>query len=336
MPRRCTAAAPVTSPPATDRSAHLTIGVSDQAVVARYRSHRRWSYAGGVLSDDQVGQYERDGFLVLPGFVPHDECAALRQRANELVDSWEPSGERTVFSTEEQERTSNREFLSSGSSTWCFFEPDAFDTDGELRQPKALSINKIGHAMHDLDPVFERFTYRPELADVAHSIGIEQPLALQSMYIFKQPGIGGEVTCHQDATFLYTDPITVTGFWFAIEDATVDNGCLWAAPGSHRTGLRSLFRRAGAMTDDDGTEFVTLDETPLPAPPDDLVPLEVESGTMVVLHGLLAHWSDVNRSGRSRHAYSVHCIDGTADYPAWNWLQRPGDRPLRRLDTVAG
>jgi phytanoyl-CoA hydroxylase len=54
------------------------------------------------------------------------------------------------------------------------------------------------------------------------------------MYIFKQPGIGGEVGCHQDATFLYTDPITVTGFWFAIEDATLENGCLWAAPGGHR------------------------------------------------------------------------------------------------------
>ena len=46
------------------------------------------------------------------------------------------------------------------------------------------------------------------------------------MYIFKQPHIGGEVGCHQDATFLYTDPITVTGFWFAIEDATLENGCL--------------------------------------------------------------------------------------------------------------
>ena len=112
------------------------------------------------------------------------------------------------------------------------------------------------------------------------------------MYIFKQPLIGGEVGCHQDATFLYTDPMTVTGFWFAIEDATLDNGCLWAAPGGHRGPLRQLFKRTEAG---DGTKFEPLDATPLPTPPpagDELVPLEVPAGTMVVLHGLLPHWSD--------------------------------------------
>jgi phytanoyl-CoA hydroxylase len=54
----------------------------------------------------------------------------------------------------------------------------------------------------------------------------------------------------------------------------------------------------------------------------------------VVLHGLLPHWSDVNRSATSRHAYSVHCIAAGADYPAWNWLQRGDDLPLRSLQQV--
>ena len=89
------------------------------------------------------------------------------------------------------------------------------------------------------------------------------------------------------------------------------------------------------MTDDDGTVFETLDDTPLPTPPDDLVPLEVPAGTMIVLNGLLPHWSDANRSPRSRHAYSVHCISAAADYPAWNWLRRPPDLPLRQLGSVA-
>jgi phytanoyl-CoA hydroxylase len=153
------------------------------------------------------------------------------------------------------------------------------------------------------------------------------------MYIFKQPHIGGEVGCHQDATFLYTDPISVTGFWFAIEDATIDNGCLWVAPGGHTTGLRQVFKRVGG--DDEGTVFETLDATPPPVPPDDLVPLEVPAGTLVALDGRLPHWSDVNRSPVSRHAYTLHCISASAEYPAWNWLQRPANLPLRRLDTVA-
>jgi len=285
------------------------------------------------LSPDQVEQYQRDGFLVVPDFVSLESCASLRAAAERIVDRFEPDAIRTVFTTNEQERVSDGAFLGSGSGIHCFFEEEAFGADGALRQHKALSINKIGHAMHDLDPTFESFSYTPELAAVATDLGLSNALALQSMYIFKQPHIGGEVGCHQDATFLYTDPLSVTGFWFALEDATLMNGCLWAAPGGHRTPLRTTFRRAGA-TDDDGTVFEVLDHTPLPSP-GELVPLEVSAGTLVVLHGLLPHWSDVNRSSASRHAYSLHCIDAAAAYPAWNWLQRPASMPLRSLQQSA-
>jgi phytanoyl-CoA hydroxylase len=287
-----------------------------------------------MLSIDQIAGYHRDGFLVIEDFVTPDDCLALRERANEIVAAFEPSEHRTIFTTDEQQRSSNQEFLDSGAGIWCFFEEEAFGPTGELVQDKPLSINKIGHAMHDLDPVFEAFSYTPQLAAVAHDVGLADPLALQSMYIFKQPRIGGEVSCHQDAPFLYTDPITVTGFWFAIEDATMDNGCLWAQPGGHMGPLRRVYQRA----EDQGpgaTRFVELDDTPLPDPPAGLVPLVARAGSMVVLHGLLPHWSDVNRSPASRHAYSLHCISEAAEYPAWNWLQRPPTLPLRRLDRVA-
>jgi phytanoyl-CoA hydroxylase len=298
------------------------------------------AYAEAVLTKEQISQFDRDGFLVIEDFVTDEARHHLKARAIELVEQWEPGEHRSVFTTDEQERASNIEFLESGSSIWCFFESEAFDEAGELRQDKTLSINKIGHAMHDLDPVFEEFTYTDALAEVAADIGLIDPLALQSMYIFKQPGIGGEVGCHQDATFLYTDPITVTGFWFAIEDATITNGCLWAAPGGHKTSLRQVFQRRESLGGDlhpteDLTRFVTLDEAPLPVAPTELVPLEVPAGTLVVLNGLLPHWSDINRSPISRHAYTLHCISGAAEYPEWNWLQRPADMPLRRLDAVA-
>jgi len=62
----------------------------------------------------------------------------------------------------------------------------------------------------------------------------------QSMYIFKQGRIGGEVTAHQDATYLFTAPHqTCLGLWLALDDATLDNGCLWARKGSHREPIRS-------------------------------------------------------------------------------------------------
>lgn len=284
---------------------------------------------GRVLDDEQINRFDREGYLVVEDFASKESCAALKSAAEEIVDNFQPPTRPSVFRTDEQTRVSDREFLQSGGGISCFFEAEAFGEDGELRTDKSLSINKIGHAMHDLQPEFERFTYTPQLAGVAADIGMAEALALQSMYIFKQPLIGGEVTCHQDATFLYTDPITVTGFWFAIEDATIENGCMWAAPGGHRTALRKLFKRV-AHSDEGGTLFAELDPAPLPQP-SELVPIEVRAGTLVVLHGLLPHWSDVNRSPKSRHAYSVHCISTAAEYPSWNWLQRPATMPLRAL-----
>ena len=287
---------------------------------------------GELLNADQIADYHRDGFLVLPDFVSREACQQLKARAEQILHDFDPDAHRSVFTTNEQSRHADREFIDSASGIHCFFEEEAFDEQGRLQQPKELSVNKIGHAMHDLDPVFEAFTYNVRLAAVARDIGLTDPVAVQTMYICKQPRIGGEVGCHQDATFLYTDPVTVTGFWFAIEDATLENGCLWAEPGGHRTTLRKTFVRNAT---DDGATFTIHDDTPLPTPPEGLVPLEVTAGTLVILHGLLPHWSDVNRSDKSRHAYSLHCVSAAADYPSWNWLQRRDDVPLRRLDQVA-
>jgi len=271
-----------------------------------------------ALRDD----FERDGFLVLPGFVEQSACDELQGRMAECLDAFEPGDVATIFSTTEKTHAQDRYFLESGDKIRFFFEEEAFDAEGQLRQSKAQSINKVGHALHDLDPVFDRFSRQPALANLADAIGIRSPQLLQSMYIFKQPRIGGEVVCHQDATFLHTEPLSVVGFWFALEDATKENGCLWAEPGGHLGPLRSRFSRKG-----DQTEMIPLDPTPLPT--EGLVPLEVERGALVVLHGLLPHWSAPNRSTTSRHAYALHVIDGETTYAQDNWLQRPPNMPLR-------
>lgn len=275
-----------------------------------------------MLSHAQQRQYDRDGFLVLPGFKPAAEIAALRRRAADIVEAFDPAESRSIFTTQDQGRRTDRWFLDSGDKVRCFFEEEAFGPDGALRQAKALSINKIGHAMHDLDPVFSAFSHGPALAAVAADVGLHAPQLWQSMYIFKQPGIGGEVRWHQDATFFDTDPISVTTFWFALEDADRSNGCLWVEPGGHRGPLRELFVREG-----DATHIETLDSTPWPAA--NAVPVEVAAGTLVVFHGKLPHYSAPNRSAVSRHAYTLHVTDARAAYSARNWLQRGAGLPLQ-------
>ena len=164
-----------------------------------------------MLSPAQQAHYQTDGFLVLPGFKTAAEVAALRQRALAIVDAFDADAHRAIFSTSDQaRRAASRTFLDSAEGIQCFFEEEAFDADGRLRQAKALSINKIGHALHDLDPVFDAFSHGPALAALAADLGLAQPQLWQSMYIFKQPGIGGEVTWHQDASFFDTTPSTVT------------------------------------------------------------------------------------------------------------------------------
>ena len=257
-----------------------------------------------MLSTHQQVQYQAEGYLVLPGFKPADELAALRARALQIVDAFDADAHRSIFSTSDQARRSaGSDFLASAEGIQCFFEEEAFDDAGRLRQAKALSINKIGHAMHDLDPVFERFSRNPAMAELASDLGLVDPQLWQSMYIFKQPGIGGEVKWHQDATFFDTTPSTVTAFWFALEDATRDNGCLWVQKGGHRGPLRERFVR-GVDGDDDSVQMQALDATPWPDTTS-AVPLEVPAGTLVCFHGRLPHWSAPNRSAASRHAYTL-------------------------------
>jgi phytanoyl-CoA hydroxylase len=277
-------------------------------------------------TDRQLAQYDRDGFLVLENFADAESCDRLRNRANQLVHEFDPAGVLSIFSTREQSRLADDYFLASGDKIRFFFEENAFLSDGTLRQSKEQSINKIGHALHDLDPVFESLSRTADVKQLAADLGIARPLLLQSMYIFKQPHIGGEVTCHQDSTFLYTEPTEIAGLWFALEDATVENGCLWVMPGGHKTGLKSRWVR----TPEGGMRFNVFDSTPWPE--QRLVPLEVRKGTLIVLQGLLPHKSLENRSSKSRHAYTLHVISGNCRYPADNWLQRSPELPLRGFD----
>eukprot|EP00242_Pyramimonas_sp_CCMP2087_P016832 CAMPEP_0198212248 /NCGR_PEP_ID=MMETSP1445-20131203/25607_1 /TAXON_ID=36898 /ORGANISM="Pyramimonas sp., Strain CCMP2087" /LENGTH=296 /DNA_ID=CAMNT_0043886657 /DNA_START=350 /DNA_END=1240 /DNA_ORIENTATION=+ len=273
------------------------------------------------LTEEQVEFYHSEGYLVIEDFASQEECAGLRKRAEEIIQEFDPTT-LPIFSTKDQGATTDNYFLDSANNVSCFFEEKAFDEEKKLRQAKSKSINKIGHAMHDVDPVFATFSRSKKLAEVAKSLGYIAPTPVQSMYIFKQPMIGGEVVPHQDSTFLYTDPPTVCGAWFALEDATMENGCLWILPKSHKGEITRRMRLAG----DQKISFEGhVPEFELST----FVPLEMKEGSLVMLHGAVWHMSHENKSPKSRHAYSLHFIEASgAEWDAQNWLQRTEDNPF--------
>ncbi len=277
----------------------------------------------GQLTDEMLAAFRDAGVLILRDFVPVEECRALQRRALELVDDFDPQEVRSVFSTTKQTQLDDTYFIESGDKIRFFLEEDAFDESGQLRQSKIDSLNKMGHAMHDLDPVFDQFSRSPQLSRVAENLSFEDPAIIQSMYIFKPQKIGGEVVCHQDSTYIYTEPESCIGFWFALEVATVDNGCMYFIPGGHKMKLKQRNYRVSE------NELTTEVLDPEPWPEHLKLPAEASVGTLVIFDGRSPHMSGPNLSDKSRHAYTLHVIDQNCDWPADNWLQRSPDLPLR-------
>jgi phytanoyl-CoA hydroxylase len=299
--------------------------------------------------EQQANFFHHSGFLHLPNFWTVEECEQMKAEMAELVRArWKVVPGRPVeesFGTDDAQNSRRGDyFLESADQVHFFVEPTALQDDGTLRDEyfdddndkKMDALNKVGHALHLLDEPssFRSYCFSQKVQRLVTSVlGWKKPVVPQSMYIFKNRYAGGTVTSHQDSTFLYTAPHqTCLGLWLALDAATLDNGCLWIRPKSHREPVRRHFRR---NVDHFGAEslasrsnecrgdssalpklvMVPLEEEDgegeepiMPVPwegsvPDDLltagfIPIECQKGDLLAFCGTTCRWPiDPNRHG---------------------------------------
>lgn len=284
-----------------------------------------------TFTQEQVDTFNREGCLCIKNFLSEEQVSELMRHTHELIEDFDikshPLTKFTTGSKVGESHVGDNYFLESSDKVSFFLEPGAFDEKNQLIKPKTLAINKIGHRLHMKDKLFHDVTITPENVEIVQKLGFKDPRVLQSMIICKQPQIGGEVPSHQDGVFLYTNPQTAVGFWFALEDCTIENGCLSYLPGSHKT--TPIVKRFVRKTLDNGTvttEFISVDddkEETYENTEEGYKLVECPKGSLVLIHNSVLHRSNLNLSNSSRYAYAFHVIDGVAEYDSKNWLQVP-------------
>ncbi|ELT91970.1 hypothetical protein CAPTEDRAFT_183693 [Capitella teleta] len=273
------------------------------------------------MSTEEIKRkFADDGFVVFENFLSNDEIEALKTECHDLVEKMNPDEHNTVFSTTKQSYRDDY-FINSGDKIGFFFEEGSRNEQGDLIVNKHNALNKIGHAMHVLCPNFRKVTFSEKIKDLLRNLDFQDPVVVQSMYIFKQPKIGGEVVSHQDATYLWADPLKEVGIWIALEDATLENGCLSFVPGSQKKGLLGNYRMV-RNPEENGPSCVYTGEKPDYSDGNKFVPVPVKKGDMILIDGLVIHRSEKNESEKSRHIYTFHIYDhAAAQWSDKNWMQ---------------
>jgi len=298
-------------------------------------------FSGSTGSSKAVELFRENGFLRIAGFYSRQDVGEMKAEMERLVAEMDPSSlPKSVFvaSGDEKRHVADQYFLDSVSEISFFYEEKAVcNSTGKVLVEKGRALNKVGHALHWHNPVFKRHTFSQGIKDLFKALDFKSPLIPQSMYIFKQPRIGGSVGQHRDSTFLHVpsndDGGLLVGVWIGIEDSTKDNGCLWFLPGSHRSGGLEKEDYMFVRNEPDTLPLVKFIGKREDRPNAEFIPVEVAAGDAVLIDGDVLHKSEENRSEASRHAYTFHVVDiGVGgEWAEGNWLQERGDYKFPHL-----
>jgi hypothetical protein len=258
------------------------------------------------LNEEQVRSFVENGYLCVPGLLATDELAELKTDLNRIARGHYPSATLKPLPADVS-------------------DADALENILFISQP------------HTVSPVIRKYIAHPEICGVLSQItAAHLPFwdgsvkCVQSTLFVKPPLFQGQAW-HQDELFIPTRDRSLIGAWVAIDDATVENGCLYVIPESHRSGYLYQQRPHTNPDEFDATpECYGFDESAE-------IPLEVTAGTVVFWNGYLLHRSRRNRSSGYRRALVNHYMN------AWSLLpmsptdgERVAIADRRKIIPVAG
>ena len=246
-----------------------------------------------IISDDQIQSFIQDGYLVVPDLLSLDEVEELRQDTITLAKGGYPCDSLKPL-------------------------PDNISDDAAVS--RILCI----HQPHFVSPIIQAYVKHPKICGILSQItAAHLPYwdgsvkCMQSMLFVKPPDFQGQAW-HQDEFYIPTRDRSLIGAWTAMDDATIENGCLWVLPGSHRRGY--LYPQRYHENPDEfdfAWESYGFDDA-------DEVPVEVTTGTLVFFNGYLLHRSRKNRGDTYRRVLVNHYCNSWSLLP---WSIQDDERP---------
>ena len=234
---------------------------------------------------DQCFQlFEEEGYFILPQFFERAEIAGLQERIDQIMLG-----------------TADVDY----EQIWMQLDTDSgkyedLSWGGNGFQGATLDYRKIQGL--EADQRFLDFITSSFFVQLCERVyGPNQPItSFRTMFMNKAAGKGTWLPWHQDRwNFLDQDPLLTV--WIPLDEATLENGCVQIIRRSHRKGLINPEHSSGFLTEVQATEH---------APAEDVVPILVKPGDLVVLHNHLLHASDKNRTSSPRRALSVCYMNG--------------------------
>ena len=243
------------------------------------------------LNAAQIEQFERDGYFLADGFLGAEEVTHLQDCYMATVDRL--SRERTLQNVQ------------SG-------EDD--DEDFQVFQIRTA------HLQH---PVFRMLINDSRLLDMVEGLLGPDLRLIHYQGLYKPARTGGEVGWHQDNRYFDVAENRTVSVWLALDDATVENGCMWYLPGQHREALPH--EQLWDTDEKKGFYFAIRDLDDSTA-----VPAEVKRGGFAIHHCLMPHRSLKNETDRPRRGIAMHFMDAKMPDPSMLKILPEGATPILR------